>query len=105
MAEAKQQLKDLNLENAKLRELLKVADRANEDLVTRLAALATSADRRRRLLDGEMEELRGSAEAMAAGLNAWDIELQSAKHNAVQVPSSDANGAPFPFFSARVLAF
>ena len=68
-----------------MRELLKAADRANEDLKAKLAALAAAANKRRGILDEEIAELEDSADALAADLRARDAELQGAKENVLQV--------------------
>ena len=85
LAKAKDKIKDLGPENATLRELLKAADRANDDLKAKLAALAAAANKRRGILDDEVAELKGSADALAADLRARDAELQDAKENVLQV--------------------
>ena len=85
LAKAKDKIKDLGPENATLRELLKAADRANDDLKAKLAALAAAANKRRGILDDEVAELTGSADALAADLRARDAELQDAKENVLQV--------------------
>ena len=104
LAEANGRIKDLGLENAKLRELLKAAECANEDLKAELDALVGAASQRHGAFDDELVQLQEQADALDAELKDRDADLELAAEEvakvcaaAVTFPSSVDNRVLFYF--------